>query len=107
MLVQEFLENSADRTPDKVGLICDGHRLTYAEMEAQANRLARALTAHGLERGERVALYLPNSVELVISIFAALKAGGVFVVVNHSTKRQKLGYILNNCHKVILFSVCS
>jgi len=97
MLVQEFLENSADRTPDKVGLICDGHRLTYAEMEAQANRLAHALTAHGLERGGRVALYLPNSVELVISIFAALKAGGVFVVVNHSTKYQKLAYVLNNC----------
>ncbi len=97
MLVQEFLENSADRTPDKVGLICDGHRLTYAEIEAQANRLGNGLTAFGLERGERVALYLPNSVELVIGIFGALKAGGVFVVVNHSTKYRKLAYILNNC----------
>jgi non-ribosomal peptide synthetase component E (peptide arylation enzyme) len=45
MLVQEFLENSADRTPDKVGLICDGQRLTYAEIEARANRLANALMA--------------------------------------------------------------
>lgn len=97
MLVQEFLENSADRTPDKVGLISDGQRLTYAEIEAQANRLANGLTAFGLERGERVALYLPNSVELVIGIFATLKAGGVFVVINHSTKYQKLAYILNNC----------
>jgi non-ribosomal peptide synthetase component F len=53
MLVQEFLENSADHTPDKVGLICDGQRLTYAEIEAQANRLANGLTAFGLKRGER------------------------------------------------------
>jgi len=97
MLVHEFLENSADRTPNKIGLICDGQRLTYAEIEAQANQLANAFKAHGLQRGERVVLYLPNSVELVVGIFAALKAGGVFVVVNSSTKPDKLTYILNNC----------
>ena len=97
MLVQNFLENSADRLPGKVGLICDGHRFTYAEIEARANRLANALRAHGLGRGERVVVYLPNTVELVISIFATLKAGGVFVVVNHSTKHDKLAYIMNNC----------
>jgi amino acid adenylation domain-containing protein len=97
MLVQQFLENSADRSRDKVSLICEGQRLTYGQVEAQANRLARALRDRGLERGERVVLYLPNSVELVVGIFAALKAGGVFVVVNHTTKHDKLAYILNNC----------
>lgn len=104
MLVQEFLENSVARTPDKVGLICDGQRLTYAGIEAQANRLANALKAHGLERGERVVIYLPNSVESVIGIFAALKAGGVFVVVNYATKYQKLAYILNNCQASALLT---
>lgn len=97
MLVHEFLENSADRLPAKIGLVCDGQRLTYAEIEARANRLANALKAHGLQRGERVVIYLPNSVELVVSIFAALKAGGVFIVVNPTTKLDKLIYILNNC----------
>jgi len=97
MLVQQFLEKSADRQPNKVALVCDGQRLTYAEIEARANRLANAFRASGLGRGERVALYLPNTVELVIGIFAALKAGGVFVVINHSTKYHKLAYILNNC----------
>jgi len=97
MLVQEFLEHSADRLPNKIGLICDDQRLTYAEIEARANRLANALKAQGLQRGDRVVLYLPNSVELVIGIFAALKAGGTFVVANYSTKYQKLAYILNNC----------
>ena len=97
MLVQEFLENSADRTPDKVALVCEGLRLTYAQVEEQANRLARALRDRGVERGDRVVLYLPNSVELVIGMFAAMKAGGVFVVVNHTTKYDKLAYILSNC----------
>jgi acyl-CoA synthetase (AMP-forming)/AMP-acid ligase II len=97
MLVQDFLENSADRLSGKVGMICDGHRLTYAEIESRANHLANALKAHGVGRGERVVVYLHNTVELVISIFATLKAGGVFVVVNHSTKHGKLAYIMNNC----------
>lgn len=98
MLVQQFLEISADRLPDKIALICDGQRLTYAEVEAQANRLANALRSQGLQRGDRVALYLPNSIEFAIGIFAVLKAGGVFVPINHNTKFDKCAYILNNCN---------
>jgi len=104
MLVQEFLEASADRLPDKIALVCDGQRLTYAEIEARANRLAHALMAKGVRRGDRVVTYLPNSVELVVSIFGALKAGAVFVVVNHTTKHDKLLYILNNCQAGALIS---
>jgi long-chain acyl-CoA synthetase len=97
MLVQDFLHNSAERYPDKVALVCDGLRLTYAEIDAAADRLANALLAHGVSRGARVAIYLPNSVPSVVGIFAALKAGGVFVVVNATTREDKLAYILNNC----------
>jgi long-chain acyl-CoA synthetase len=104
MLVQEFLQNSTVRTPDKVALVCDGQRLTYAEIETQANRLAHALRAHGVRRGDRIGLYLNNSVELVIAMFATLKAGGVFVVINHTTKLDKLSYILNNCRAAALFA---
>ncbi|MCL4294800.1 MAG: AMP-binding protein [Anaerolineae bacterium] len=102
MLVQDFLHRSAARQPDKVALICEGQRLTYAEIEAKANRLANAMLEHGVKRGDRVALYLPNSAEAVVGIFAILKAGGVFVVVNSTTKRDKLAYILNNCQATAL-----
>jgi long-chain acyl-CoA synthetase len=104
MLVQEFLEFSADRLPDKVALIGDGQRLTYAEVEAQANRLANALLAQGLQRGDRVVLFLPNCLELAIAIFAVLKAGGVFVPLNPSTKSDKCAYILNNCQARVLIT---
>jgi acyl-CoA synthetase (AMP-forming)/AMP-acid ligase II len=96
-LVQHFLEHSAARTPDKIALVCDGQRLSYATLDAMANRLANALRARGVGRGDRVALYLPNSVELVVGIFAILKAGGTFVVVNSTTKHDKLVYMLGNC----------
>jgi long-chain acyl-CoA synthetase len=97
LLVNDFLEQSAARTPDKTALIWGKQRLTYAEIEAMANRLAHALHERGVERGDRVVLYLPNSVELVVGIFGVLKAGGVFVVVNATTKRDKLLYMVNNC----------
>lgn len=104
MLVQDFLEHSASRLPDKVALVSDGQRLTYAEADAQANRLANALKAQGLQRGDRVVLYLPNSLELAVSIFATLKAGGVFVPLNPSTKHDKCTYILNNCQAKVLIA---
>ena len=104
MLVQDFLQDSAERFPDKAALICDNRRLTYAEIEARANRLAHALIAHGVQRGDRVAVFLPNSVETVVAIFAILKAAAVFVVVNPTTKRDKLVYILSNCRATALFT---
>lgn len=97
LLVRDFLEHSADRSPAKVALVCDGRRLSYAEVDAMANRMASTLLKMGVRRGERVAVYLHNSVEAVASIFGIAKAGGVFVVINPTTKRDKLLYILNNC----------
>jgi len=97
MLVQDFLQNSAARTPDKVALVFQEQQLTYQEIDGQANRLAQALLDHGVRRGDRVAIYLPNSVETAVSIFAILKAGAVFSVINHTTKLDKLAYILNDC----------
>jgi amino acid adenylation domain-containing protein len=102
MLVQDFLQDSADRLPEKIALVCDNQRLTYDEVERMANRLANALRSWGVKRGDRVAIYLPNSIPSVVGVFAALKAGGVFVVVNSTTKQDKLIGILNNCEATAL-----
>jgi long-chain acyl-CoA synthetase len=95
--VESFLEQSAERFPDKTAIVCGERRLTYRDVEERANRLAHSLIAEGIERWDRVAVYLDNSVEAVVSIFAILKAGAVFLVVNPTTKVDKLTYILNNC----------
>jgi len=104
MLVHDFLERSAEQAPGKVALVCGGQRLTYAEVDAMANRLAHGLRERGVERGDRVILFLPNSVELVVGIFGVLKAGGTFVVVNASTKEDKLTYLVNNCRAKALIT---
>ncbi len=96
-LVQDFLECSAERLPDKTALVCGGRRFAYGDLDRMANRLARALQDLGVGRGDRVGIFLPNGLEAVVAIFATLKAGGVFVVIHPSTKGDKLRYILNNC----------
>ena len=102
MLVHEILEDSAARQPDKVAIVCRGRRITYGWLNIAANRLAHALRELGVARGDRVAIYLNNSAELVVGIFGVLKAGAVFVVINRATKADKLFYVLKNCCSTVL-----
>lgn len=97
MQVEDFLELSARRSPEKIALVCGRKRLTYREIEERANRLAHSLIAQGVKRWDRVAIFLDNSAEAVVSIFAILKAGAVFLVLNPTIKAGKLTYVLNNC----------
>ena len=100
--VHDFLAAATSRVPEKLALICGSRRLTYAEIDDCANRLANALRHHGIQRGDRIILCLSNRVEVVVGIFAVLKAGATFVVVHHSTKEDKLAYIAHNCAAVAL-----
>ena len=93
MFVQSGLETHAARTPEKTALVSEGQRISYAELDAMANRLANGLIARGIRRGDRVCVHLPNTVAAVAGIFGILKAGAAFVVINHSTKFEKLSYI--------------
>lgn len=102
MQVEEFLEHSAEHWPGKTALVCGARRLSYEEVESQCNRLANGLLAAGLARWDRVAVYLDNSVEAAVAIFAILKAAGVFLVLNPTTKAEKLAYVLNDCRATVL-----
>jgi amino acid adenylation domain-containing protein len=97
MLVQEFLEASARKFPDKDALVAGDRRITWGELDAAANRCARALRENGIEYGDRVAVLMDNCPEAVISIWGVLKAGATFLVINPTTKTRKITYILNNC----------
>lgn len=97
MLVHHHLEQSARRLPDKTALICGDRRLSYRQIDEAADRVAATLLELGLQRQDRVVIYLENSPEAVISLYGILKAGGVFVLLNPGMKAAKLGFILNDC----------
>ena len=97
MQVEEFLEKSARRFPDKTALVCGNQRFSYSEADRLSSRFANALVAHGVRRGDRVVVCLDNCGEAAFSIFGILKAGAVFVMVDHTTKSERLHYILSDC----------
>ena len=92
-LVHDLLAESAARFPDRVAVV-DGERsATYAELEATANRLANLLADCGVERGDRVGLYLEKSLEAVTGIYGILKAGATYVPLDPGAPPARLGTI--------------
>ena len=96
MLLHQLFEHSVAQTPDKVALVFDGTNHTYADINRRANQLAASLQQRGVQRGDRVATFMDNSVEAVVALYAALKCGAVFMPINPLTKRDKLAYLLND-----------
>jgi len=93
-LLQDSLTISASRHPEKIAVITADERVTYAELYERALRFANLLRETGVERGDRVAIFLENSVDTVAGIYGALYAGAAFMVVNPQTKEDKLHYML-------------
>ncbi len=96
MLLHHTFEETVRRLPDKVALACDGSRFTFSDLANRVDALARALRARGVRRGDRVALFLDNGVEMAAGVYAALKLGAVFIPVNPLTKQDKLAYLLRD-----------
>ncbi|QNA77333.1 amino acid adenylation domain-containing protein [Streptomyces sp. So13.3] len=71
-------------------------RLSYAELDERANRLARELIARGIAPGSRVAVALPRSTDLIVALLAVVKAGGCYVPLDTDAPPSRLGYILDD-----------
>ena len=104
MLLHQLFENTASRMPDKVALVSGDTRYTYGELDALAARLAASLQRLGVKRGDRVAIFADNGVEMVAGVYGALKAGTVFMPVNPLTKSDKFAYLLNDSRAACLIT---
>jgi 3-oxocholest-4-en-26-oate---CoA ligase len=94
--VADLLERVADTVPDHLALVCAQRRLSFADLEARANRLAHVLTAHGIGAGDHVALYLYNSTEYLEGMLAAFKIRAVPINVNYRYVEDELRYLLDD-----------
>jgi acyl-CoA ligase (AMP-forming) (exosortase A-associated) len=101
-LVHKLIFKSADRLSDTEALAHQGKRTDYAALAGVVDSMGKAMLALGLDRHERVAVYLEKRPETVIALFAAAAAGGVFVPVNPLLKPEQVAYILRDCNVRIL-----
>lgn len=101
-LIQDLVFESANRFSDKEALVYQRNRLSYADLAREIGLVREGLLALGLDRGERVAVYLEKRIEAVTSLFGAAAAGGAFVPVNPLLKPEQVAYILRDCNVRIL-----
>src|SRR3954452_19033575 len=96
--IGESLERTVEQHGDREALVVShqGIRLTYAELNEQVDRLARALLAAGLEKGDRLGIWAPNCAEWVLVQFASAKAGVILVNVNPAYRTSELEYALDH-----------
>ncbi|MFC5767748.1 AMP-binding protein, partial [Thauera sinica] len=99
-----LIEAQAARTPQAVALQQDETSLTYAELDARANRLAHHLRTLGVGPDVRVAVCLGRSVELVVAELAVLKAGGAYVPLDPAYPGERLAYMLEDCEPGVILT---
>ncbi|MGV0850691.1 amino acid adenylation domain-containing protein [Mycolicibacterium phlei] len=86
----------ATRSPDTVALTFRDQSLTYRELDEASNRLAHLLAAHGVGRGERVALLFPRSAQAIVSILAVLKTGAAYVPIDPAVPVARMQFMLDD-----------
>ncbi|HEU5447406.1 MAG TPA: AMP-binding protein, partial [Acidimicrobiia bacterium] len=92
----DIFELVADTVPDREALVVGDRRLTYAELDERANRLAHHLAAAGIVPGDHVAAYLYNSSEFIETMLAAFKLRAAVVNVNYRYVATELEYLLRD-----------
>jgi amino acid adenylation domain-containing protein len=103
-LLQHLLVESAAHAPDKEAVRFEGQGLTYAQLDHLTNQVARALRAAGVQRGDRVGIYVNKSLASVISVFGILKAEAVYVPLDPNAPAMRLAYIMRNCDVHVLLT---
>jgi amino acid adenylation domain-containing protein len=96
-LLHQLLTESAAKYPDKEAIVFKDDKITYAELEWESNKLAYGLSGIGIEKGERVGIYMNRCIASIIGAFGILKAGATYVPVDPICPPGRLSYILNKC----------
>ena len=101
-LLYELIHVAAQRSPGSTALVQGTQSLSYQALSTGVMAFASGLLGLGLQRGERVAIYLDKRIETVVASFGATAAGGVFVPVNPLLKPEQVGYVLRDCDVRVL-----
>jgi len=102
--VHELIGAQAASTPEAIALVGSGVRVTYAELEARANRLAHHLGALGVRHDDLVGVHLDRGVTMVIAVLAVLKAGAAYVPLDPSFPPDRLTYMAKDAQLRLLLT---
>ncbi|MFD1147728.1 amino acid adenylation domain-containing protein [Saccharothrix hoggarensis] len=99
-----LFQRQAAATPHDTAVVCHGDALSFADLNARANRLARLLVAHGAKPETLVALALPRSADFVVALLAVLKAGAAYLPVDIGYPAERIAYLLGDASPALLLT---
>ncbi|HEX2092799.1 MAG TPA: amino acid adenylation domain-containing protein [Longimicrobiaceae bacterium] len=102
--VHELFEAQVERAPDAVAAVCGGERLSYAELNTRANRLAHWLRERGVGPDARVGICAERGLEMLVGLLAILKAGGAYVPLDPAYPAERLRRMLEDGAPVVLLA---
>ncbi|RLV74306.1 non-ribosomal peptide synthase [Streptomyces rapamycinicus NRRL 5491] len=103
-VLPELFEEQAARTPRATAVVFEDDRVSYADLNARANRLARLLIEHGAGPETRIALALPRSVELITAVLAVTKAGAAYVPLDPGYPPDRITFMLHDSDPTLLIT---
>src|SRR5512139_2470769 len=95
-VIADMIRRSSYHYPDKKALICNERSLTYAELEAESNRVANALVSLGVRKYDRVAILAHNTIHHVLTWLGCCKAGAVYLAINYLLRGKDIAYCINH-----------
>ncbi|WP_344599212.1 AMP-binding protein, partial [Streptomyces violaceusniger] len=103
-VLPELFEEQAARTPQATAVVFEGETMTYADLNARANRLARLLIGRGAGPETRIALALPRSSELITAVLAVTKAGAAYVPLDPGYPPDRIAFMLHDSEPTLLIT---
>ncbi|MBD2786221.1 amino acid adenylation domain-containing protein [Xenorhabdus sp. DI] len=104
LCIHQRFEQQEEKTPDATALVCEDQRLSYAELNTDANRLAHQLIALGVAPDQRVAICVASSPARIVALLAVLKAGGAYVPLDPAYPGERLAHILTDAQPILLLA---
>ncbi|MBS9440135.1 non-ribosomal peptide synthetase, partial [Photorhabdus noenieputensis] len=104
LCIHQLFEQQAEQTPDATALVHQGQTLSYAELNARANRLAHQLIALGVVPDQRVAICVARSPVMVVGLLAVMKAGGAYVPLDPAYPGARLAHILTDAAPAVVLA---
>ena len=107
LCIHQLFEESVSKSPDSIALVLGEEALSYAQLNARANQLARHLVDLGARPDARVAIALRRSTEMVVAVLAVLKAGSAYVPLDPDYPTERLALMLDDCRPCIMLTQAS
>jgi amino acid adenylation domain-containing protein len=104
VLMHEFIERQVDQTPQRPALTFNSQTISYAEVDARANRVAQALRRMGVTRGVAVGLCVDRSIDMVVAIIGILKAGGAHVPMDPAFPPERLRFMAQDAALAVVIT---